>query len=80
MISSLKPGGAAPEHRRLKGKGTLQNGTKIQGTGTFTPQTGTMTQKTEKIGTGKSLYKPLILSSTNPQYDKRLFIDLAVLT
>ena len=26
--------------------------------------------------TGKSLSKPLILASTNPQYDKRLFIDL----
>ena len=28
--------------------------------------------------TGKSLSKPLILASTNPQYDKRLFIDLLV--
>jgi hypothetical protein len=30
--------------------------------------------------TGKSLSEPLILASTNPQYDKRLFIDLPVLT
>ena len=51
MISSPKSRGAAPEHRRLKGKGTLQIGTKIQGTSTITPQTGTMTQKSEKIGT-----------------------------
>ena len=50
MISSLKSGGAAPEHRRLNEKGTLQIGTKIPGTGTITPQTGTVTQKTEKIG------------------------------
>ena len=28
--------------------------------------------------TGKSLLEALILSSTNPQYDKRLFIDLPV--
>ena len=28
--------------------------------------------------TGKSLSKALILGSTNPQYDKRLFIDLPV--
>ena len=28
------------------------------------------------IGTGKSLSEALILVSTNPQYDKRLFIDL----
>ena len=51
MISSPKSGGPAPEHHRLKEKGTLQIGTKIPGTGTITPQTGTMTQKTEKIGT-----------------------------
>ena len=51
MISSLKSRGTAPEHRRLKEKGTLQIGTKIPGTGTITPQTGTVTQKTEKIGT-----------------------------
>ena len=31
-----------------------------------------------KIRTGKSLSKALILGSTNPQYDKRLFIDLQV--
>ena len=30
--------------------------------------------------TGKSLSEPLILASTNPQYDKRLYIDLPVLT
>ena len=29
-------------------------------------------------GTGKSLSEALILGSTNPQYDKRLFIDLPV--
>ena len=51
MISSPKSGGAAPEHRRLKEKGTLQFGTKILGTSTITPQKGTVTQKTEKIGT-----------------------------
>ena len=28
--------------------------------------------------TGKSLSESLILGSTNPQYDKRLFIDLSV--
>ena len=31
-------------------------------------------------GTGKSFLEALILLSTNPQYDKRLFIDLPVLT
>ena len=30
------------------------------------------------IHTGKSLSEALILGSTNPQYDKRLFIDLPV--
>ena len=30
--------------------------------------------------TGKSLSEPLIPASTNPQYDKRLFIDLPVPT
>ena len=30
------------------------------------------------FGTGKSLSEALILGSTNPQYDKRLFIDLPV--
>ena len=30
------------------------------------------------LGTGKSLPKALILGSTNPQFDKRLFIDLPV--
>ena len=29
-------------------------------------------------GTGKSLPEALILGSTNPQYDKLLFIDLPV--
>ena len=28
--------------------------------------------------TGKSLLKALILASTNPKYDKRLFIDLPI--
>ena len=31
------------------------------------------------FGTGKSLLEALILASTNPEYDKRLFIDLPVL-
>ena len=30
------------------------------------------------VGTGKSLSKELILASTNPQHDKRLFIELRV--
>ena len=30
--------------------------------------------------TGKSLIEAIILGSTNPQYDKRLFIDLPVTT
>ena len=30
------------------------------------------------LDTGKSLSEALILVSTNPQYDKRLFIDLRV--
>ena len=30
------------------------------------------------FGTGKSLLEALILASTSPQYDKRLFIDLPV--
>ena len=30
------------------------------------------------MGTGKSLSEALILVSINPQYDKRLFIDLPV--
>ena len=51
MISSPKSREAAPGHRRLKEKGTLQIGTKIPGTSIITPQTGTVTQKTEKIGT-----------------------------
>ena len=29
-------------------------------------------------GTGKSFTEALILASTNPQYDKRLFIELQV--
>jgi hypothetical protein len=32
------------------------------------------------LNTGKSLSEPLILASTNPHYDKILFIDLPVLT
>ena len=32
----------------------------------------------KKVFTGKSLLEALILASTNPQYDKRLFIDLPV--
>ena len=31
-----------------------------------------------KTGSGKSFSEALILASTNPQYDKRLFIDLPV--
>ena len=31
-----------------------------------------------RLLTGKSLSEALILGSTNPQYDKRLFIDLPV--
>ena len=31
-----------------------------------------------KLGTGKSFSEALILVSTNPQYDKRLFIELRV--
>ena len=31
-----------------------------------------------KSTTGKSFSEPLILASTNPQYDKRLFIELPV--
>ena len=30
--------------------------------------------------TGKSLLEALIIASTNPQYDKRLFINLPILT
>ena len=30
------------------------------------------------VGTGKSLLEALILAYTNPQYDRRLFIDLPV--
>ena len=29
-----------------------------------------------EVGTGKSFSEALILASTNPQYDKRLFIEL----
>ena len=32
----------------------------------------------KRIGTGKSFSEALSLASTNPQYDKRLFIDLSV--
>ena len=39
-------------------------------------------EKTDKVKkvpiTGKSSSEALILASTNPQYDKRLFIDLPV--
>ena len=34
--------------------------------------------KDEDAFTGKSFSEALILASTNPQYDKRLFIDLQV--
>ena len=38
-----------------------------------------LVQKKEDISfTGKSLSEAFILTSTNPQYDKRLFIDLQV--
>ena len=36
-------------------------------------------KKTVEDSTGKSLFEALILASTIPQYDKRLFIDLPVL-
>ena len=32
----------------------------------------------KNAGIGKSLLEALILASTNPRYDKRLFIDLPV--
>ena len=32
----------------------------------------------KKVGTGKSFSEALILASTNPQYDKRLIIELPV--
>ena len=35
--------------------------------------------KLSEKGTGKSFSEALILASTNPQYDKRLFIELQVL-
>ena len=37
-----------------------------------------LNQYTVMGDTGKSLSEALILGSTNPQYDKRLFIDLPV--
>ena len=37
-----------------------------------------MFHNTEVSSTGKSLLEALILASTNPQYDKRLSIDLPV--
>ena len=40
----------------------------------------TLSDRLKKVAilehTGKSLSEALILGSTNPQYDKRLFIDL----
>ena len=38
----------------------------------------TIIQIDDRIYTGKSLSEALILASTNPQYDKKLFIDLPV--
>ena len=38
----------------------------------------TIIQIDDRIYTGKSLLEVLILVSTNPQYDKRLFIELRV--
>ena len=35
-----------------------------------------MCQKSKFVGTGKSFSEALILASINPQYDKRLFIEL----
>ena len=35
-------------------------------------------QKKKAKGTGKSFSETLILASANPQYDKRLFIELPV--
>ena len=37
-----------------------------------------ITMKQQFIGTGKSFSEALILASTNPQYNKRLFIELQV--
>ena len=37
-----------------------------------------MEMLTERLITGKSLSEALILGSTNPKYDKKLFIDLPV--
>ena len=36
------------------------------------------TKNDEKCSTGKSILEALIFASTNPQYDKRLFIELQV--
>jgi hypothetical protein len=41
---------------------------------------GNLRKHISKKHTGKSFSEALILASTNPQYDKRLFIDLPVLT
>ena len=35
-------------------------------------------KSSRSLSTGKSLSEALILGSTNPKYDKRLFIDLPV--
>ena len=39
---------------------------------------GTLVNNSNTLSTGKSLSEAFILTSTNPQYDERLFIDLPV--
>ena len=49
-------------------------------TTSYTPINATALPKWDNsTATGKSFSEALILASTNPQYDKRLFIDLPVL-
>ena len=43
-----------------------------------TEPTSLIVRNRDTISTGKSFSEALILASTNPQYDKRLFIDLPV--
>ena len=42
------------------------------------PQLGQKLYEVKKVGTGKSFSEVFILASTNPQYDKRLSIELPV--
>ena len=44
----------------------------------FTPSNSTVVCERHFRVTGKSFSEALILASTNPQYDKRLFIELRV--